>query len=58
MKYDVKVNFQQTGLLHQDELVSYEQQEEGGEEEGGDQEAVPEGSDQGVWWKAQQGPMD
>ena len=35
-------------LINQDELVSYEQQEEGGEEEGGDQEAVPEGCHQGV----------
>ena len=36
----------------EDELVPDEQQEEGGEEEGGDQEAVPQGGDQGVRWEA------
>ena len=39
-------------------MVPDEQQEEGGEEEGGDQEAVPEGGDQGVRREAKQGPMD
>ena len=47
-----------TFLWHKDELVSHEQQEEGGEEEGRDQEAVPASSHKGVWWKAEQRPVD
>ena len=38
-------------------MVPDEQEDRWEEEEGGDQEAVHEGSESGVWWKAEQRSM-